>query len=73
MKTGINLAQSLMKTPQLLLIDASLSVVDEQMAERIIGNITRGYLEMTYCISVTESRASAEWIEKLFWVWNRKI
>lgn len=62
-KSRINLAQSLIRNPKVLLIDESLSALDEEMEIRILNNIINRYKEITI-ILISHRKASEVFFDK---------
>ncbi|WIV13846.1 ABC transporter ATP-binding protein [Proteiniborus sp. MB09-C3] len=62
-KSRINLAQSLIREPKVLLIDESLSALDEEMEIRILNNIINRFKEITI-ILISHRKASEGFFDK---------
>ncbi len=62
-KSRINLAQSLIREPQILLIDESLSALDEEMEIRILNNIISRFKDITI-ILISHRKASEGFFNK---------
>lgn len=62
-KSRINLAQSLIREPKILLIDESLSALDEEMEIRILNNIINRFKDITI-ILISHRKASEGFFDK---------
>ena len=62
-KSRINLAQSLIREPKILLIDESLSALDEEMEIRILNNIISKFKDITI-ILISHRKASEGFFDK---------
>lgn len=63
-KSRISLAQNLIRNPELILIDESLSSVDEQMEAEIISNIVSEFKGSTI-ICISHRKRSAEYFDRI--------
>ena len=64
-KARINLAQCLIRNPDVLLIDETFSALDEEMETRILKNILKTYPEITI-IYISHRKISNEFFNKNF-------
>lgn len=62
-KSRINLAQSLIREPKVLLIDESLSALDEEMEIRILNNIVNRFKDITI-ILISHRKTSKGFFDK---------
>ncbi|HOO74420.1 MAG TPA: ABC transporter ATP-binding protein [Tepiditoga sp.] len=63
-KSRINIAQNLFRTPEVILLDESLSSVDEEMESDIIKNIVENFTQNTI-ICISHRKSSEKYFEKI--------
>jgi len=63
-KARINLAQVLLRKPEMLLLDETLSSVDEEMEKEILQEIIKAYPDMTI-LMITHRKSIAKFFDKI--------